>query len=130
LKDGIVHGAAKHGSDGHGKGGLWGYLEMAAKKYPKEYLKLLAKLLPYHITADKNLGQVTAVNIISAPEGLFLSAEKIRELSGLPPIIEVEPELPPAIEAEPATAIEPEPEVEVAFANVRRLNPFNKDRKP
>jgi hypothetical protein len=51
LKDGIIHGAVVHGSDGRGKGGLWGYLEMCARRFPKEYLWLLARLLPLDLRA-------------------------------------------------------------------------------
>ena len=122
LRNGIIYGAAKHGSDGKGKNGLWGFLEFAARNYPKEYLKLLARLLPYTISADtKALGScgIGNVTIVAAPSDLFLSAEKVRALNGMEPLIEVEQ--PPLIEAsEP----EPEPtsnEVEIAFSNVTRM---------
>ena len=97
-------------------------MEFAARNYPKEYLKLLARLLPYTISADtKALGScgIGNVTIVAAPSDLFLSAEKVRALNGMEPLIEVEQ--PPLIEAsEP----EPEPtsnEVEIAFSNVTRM---------
>lgn len=51
LKLGLIHGAEKHGSDGNGLGGLFGYLEMCAATYPKQYMTLLGRLLPLQITA-------------------------------------------------------------------------------
>src|SRR4051794_38955470 len=47
LKAGILSGAAMHGADGEGLGGLEGYLQMCASKYPKHYMHLLGKLLPH-----------------------------------------------------------------------------------
>lgn len=125
LKDGIIEGAVRHGSDGKGKGGLNGYLQMCAHKHPKQYMQLLGKLLPYQITADKNIGSIGSINIVAAPSNFFLSMDQVRALNGLPSAIEVEPE-PPFVIEPPAE----EPEPEVAYANVRRLNPYNKDRKP
>jgi hypothetical protein len=121
LKNGIVYGAAKHGSDGKGKGGLWGYLAMAAREYPKEYLKLLARLLPYTISADtKALGScgIGNVTIVAAPSDLFLSAESIRALNGQEPLIEQ----PEVLIEQP----EPEPEPEIGFFNITRMRRRNK----
>jgi hypothetical protein len=121
LKNGIIYGASAYGEDGRGKGGLYGYLKMCARKYPTDYMKLLSKLLPYTISADaKALGSVGigTINIVAAPSDLFLSAEKIRALNGQEPIIEVEPPTVIGTLEEPASNAN---EVEIAFSNVTRM---------
>ena len=122
LKQGIVHGAAKHGSDGKGKGGLYGYLEFCAKKYPTHYMPLLGKLLPYHINGNVNVG-IGTLKIVSVPADRYLSPGDVARL--------VDPDYvdpPVVIENAPAMVREPEPdppEVEVDLTNVTRLNPFD-----
>ena len=87
-------------------------------------LSLLARLLPLDLTAKSD--SVVSFKMVAAPEGLFLPAEKIRELAGLPPLIEPEPPL--VIEpAEPETATEPEAEPE-PISNVRVFTPSGKER--
>jgi hypothetical protein len=120
IKERIITGAEEYGEDGKGKGGLQGYLKMCARKYPKQYMLLLGKLLPFNITADKNIGSIGSINIVTAPSGQFLSMDQIRELNGLPPLIAAH---------EPQHVIEEKTEPDFSFANVRRLNPYNKDEK-
>jgi hypothetical protein len=129
VKEGIIEGAAAYGSNGKGAGGLHGYFKMCARRYPKQYMQLLGRLLPLQIHADANLANafIGAVNIISVPTDHFLKHEDIQNmLLGEPSVIGSPPEPPPVIidneviDNEPAT-IENED-------NVRVLNPF-KDRK-
>jgi hypothetical protein len=113
LKAGILNGAIAHGADGEGLGGLDGYLQMCATKYPKHYMQLLAKLLPLQVRADVANAVVSEVRIISVPADCYLSEEQIAKMNPALPLIEQE-----AIETEPAEAvieaqsIEEEPEIE------------------
>lgn len=51
LKDAIIDAAIKVGANNRGKDGLEGYLAMVAWRYPEEYVKLIAKLLPLQLAA-------------------------------------------------------------------------------
>lgn len=51
LKEAIILAAALHGSDGNGTDQLVGYLLNAAEKFPKQYLSLLGRVLPYQVNA-------------------------------------------------------------------------------
>ena len=44
IADSIMRGAAAHGSDGKGKDGVRGYLEMCAARFQDEYQRLEQKL--------------------------------------------------------------------------------------
>lgn len=92
LKRGIVDAAAAYGSDGHGAGGLTGYLFHLADKHPKAFAGLLGKLLPLQVHGQIN-SIVGQVNIVSVPADTFLTQEDVRRMM-------------PAetIEHEPATA--------------------------
>ena len=81
LKLGIIEGAASHGYDGCGEGGLHGYLAMCAARYPKHYLALLAKLLPLNIGADVTARHISTVNIVAIPHDSYLAPEDIARYS-------------------------------------------------
>jgi hypothetical protein len=89
LKQGIIDGAAKYGSDGRGSGGLQGYLKMCAGKYPREYLQLLARILPLQFRGELDVPPGTVaigeVNIITAPSDSYVTAERAAELMRGPP---------------------------------------------
>jgi hypothetical protein len=77
LKSGILNGAIAHGYDGEGAGGLDGYLQMCATKYPKHYMHLLGKLLPLQVGDGLTGQRIGTINIVSVPEGRYLSEEDI-----------------------------------------------------
>ncbi|BBB99001.1 hypothetical protein [Bradyrhizobium elkanii] len=78
IKNGIIEGAIQHGYDGKGKGGLDGYLRMCATKYPKQYMRLLARVLPYTITAEiESRALIASINVIPIPADLFLTAAPV-----------------------------------------------------
>jgi hypothetical protein len=82
IKNGIINGAVAHGSDGKGKGGLDGYLKMCATKYPKQYMRLLARVLPYTITAEiEASAMIATINIVAVPHEQFLPLDRIQELT-------------------------------------------------
>jgi hypothetical protein len=86
LKEGIVDAAIRHGEDGKGKAGLEGYLFMLAKKHPKQYTSLLARVMPLQITG--NVGAfIGSVNIVSVPVDRYLTAEDMKRLN--PPADEI-----------------------------------------
>ena len=89
LKEGIVDAAIAVGRDGNGTDGLAGYLEMCAKKYPKQYISLLSRVLPLQITTNTG-AFIGEVNIVSVPPDRFLSSEDVKRLQS--PIIDVTPE--------------------------------------
>lgn len=82
LKDAMLMAAEINGSDGKGKDGLQGYLTMCAHKYPRQYMLLLARLIPLDV---KGLGQgnnyVGNVNIVAVPHDRYLTAEQVRKLT-------------------------------------------------
>ena len=101
LREAGIEGAARIGSDGKGKDGLTGWMQMCARKYPKDYLAFLGKLLPLTIKADVGLGVgVVAINVVQVPRTRFVPAsEGLRLRSCLPPDMTVtscpEPEVIP-----------------------------------
>jgi hypothetical protein len=88
IKEGIIDGAVAHGQDGKGKGGLRGYLTMCATKYPKQYMYLLGKLLPFVVrnTVDASL-RVQSVNVVPVQSDRYVTAEDMLQL--VPQIIDV-----------------------------------------
>lgn len=80
LKSGIVQAAENHGSDGKGKGGLVGYLEFVAAKHPKAFVSLLGRLMPLQVSGNAGTF-IGKVQIVAIPQGQYLSAEAIRELT-------------------------------------------------
>lgn len=75
LKDGVLEAAISLGEDGKGNGGLVGYLKMLARKYPKQFSSLLARLMPLQVNG--NLAAfIGAVNITPVPNGKFVSPEE------------------------------------------------------
>jgi hypothetical protein len=80
LKEGIIDAAVAIGGDGKGSEGLIGYLKMLAKKHPKQYTSLLARVMPLQITG--NVGAfIGSVNIVSVPVDRYLTAEDMKRLN-------------------------------------------------
>lgn len=93
LKQGIVDAAAAIGSNGKGKEGLVGYLKMLAKDYPKQYVSLLARVIPLQLSGDLERF-IGAVNVVTVPVDRYLSSEDIQRLNkplGDDSVIDVEP---------------------------------------
>lgn len=79
IKNGIIDAAILHGEDGKGKGGLTGYLKMCATRHPKNYMRLIARVLPYTITAEIEANaMIHSVNIIPVPVKMFVPAEQVQ----------------------------------------------------
>jgi hypothetical protein len=55
LRDAILMAAEIVGQDGRGKDGLLGYLTTCAMRYPKQYLSVMARVLPYQVTVQKTV---------------------------------------------------------------------------
>lgn len=91
LKSGIIDAATAYGSDGHGTGGLPGYLFYLAGSHPKAFAGLLGKLLPLQVNSSTK-SVVGQINIVSVPVDHYLSAEDVRKLAPEPPIVEHEPQ--------------------------------------
>ena len=109
LRKGIVEGAAEHGEDGKGKGGLVGYLEFCARKHPKAYLGLLGKLLPYNLAADIKEGTTAIFEIVAVPPGRYITVPQ--------DVLDRQPKI---IDQPPATQEPPSPEP----GDERRAHPF------
>ena len=111
VKQGILEGAIAFGSDGEGTGGLTGYFEMCAAKFPKAYMHLLGKLMPIQLHGEGLSGpSITSVNIISVPTDNYLSAEDMARLRGQTQTIE---HVPPSEPLKPIEPIEPPPPVTI-----------------
>ena len=80
LKVGIIEAAAAHGGDGHGSGGLTGYLLHLATNHPKAFSALLAKLLPLQVSGSTVNSVVSAVRVLTVPVNHYLSADDIAKL--------------------------------------------------
>jgi hypothetical protein len=90
LKQGIIDGAVRHGSNGKGAGGLSGYCYHLAKRHPKAYVSLLAKILPMQVSG--NIGHhIDSVNLIPVPYNRFVSGDDIARLANADNVIELEP---------------------------------------
>jgi hypothetical protein len=127
LKNGLLDAAIAHGSDGEGAGGLQGYLLMCATRYPRSYMQLLGKLLPFNVAASVNSATINTVRIVSIPSGHFLSADQIARVEqGESLLLDTVPqskqhEEPAAIEAMLAEPAAPD-EVDVPMAErLRRM---------
>jgi hypothetical protein len=55
LKQAIIAAAEAVGSDGNGRDGLTGYLQMIAEKHPKEMCYLISKVLPLQLASDPDM---------------------------------------------------------------------------
>ncbi len=55
LKSAILKAAEAVGADGKGLGGLQGYLQMIAEKYPRDMVHLLSKVLPIQLASDPDM---------------------------------------------------------------------------
>ena len=80
LKEGIIDAAIAIGEDGKGKGGLLGYLKMLARKHPKYYTALLARVLPLQVSGGIGVGIIGQVNIVPVPVDRYLSPEDVAGL--------------------------------------------------
>jgi hypothetical protein len=114
VKEAIISGAARYGRDGTGEGGMPGYLEMCAATFPKEYMGLLARLVPIQNrdTASNAAINIGSVNIHPVASDRYLTATEMREMTT--PIIdhvptEPTPETSPPVQPTPAVE-EPEDE--------------------
>ena len=90
LKLGITEAAALHGSDGHGAGGLTGYLFWLASDHPKAFAALLGKLLPLQVNGRVD-ATIAAVNVVSVPVDRYLTQDQIRQVGAPAPVIEHTP---------------------------------------
>ena len=108
LKHRILNGAAEHGYDGEGAGGLDGYLRMCAERYPKAYLHLVGKLVPLQVDNKHSGAVIGAVNVISVPTDRYLSHEDIERLRAAPQL-DHEPRQPNVIEIAPQRSDDDEP---------------------
>jgi hypothetical protein len=124
IREGAIAGFARHGSNGHGEGGFAGFCFYLAKKHPKAAARIVEKLLPLNVNATGIGGaSIGTVNIVSVPEGRFLTPEAIAQMRDPghgPTLIECDPS--PQLEAAGApdesqiaeAAIAPEPALEPA----------------
>ena len=80
LKEGIIDAAIAVGEDGKGKGGLLGYLKMLARKHPKYYVQLLARVLPLQVSGGIGIGFIGQVNIVPVPVERYLAPEDAARL--------------------------------------------------
>ena len=120
VKNGILGGAIAHGFDGSGLGGLEGYFQMCASLYPRDYLDLLAKLLPFQNNNNGGDGVVrpgVMLNIVSIPTGEFLSAEDCEKMRA--PGLQVDQT--PIKQVKLEHYAEPAPEIEPQAAENQRL---------
>lgn len=51
ITDAIIEGASRVGSDGNGEGGLAGYFERIARKHPRAFMPIIARLIPVKVNA-------------------------------------------------------------------------------
>lgn len=85
LKDAIILAAEQLGEIGakeKGKDGLVGYLRWIARRYPEEYVKLLAKVLPVQLTGPDG-GAITHKHILSVEEARKQLFERGIPISGV-----------------------------------------------
>jgi len=80
LKEGIIDAAIAVGEDGKGRDGLLGYLKMLARKHPKYYTQLLARVLPLQVSGGIGVGIIGEVNIVSVPVERYLSPREVEQL--------------------------------------------------
>jgi len=71
MREMMRRGAEAVGFDGKGKGGYVGWLVYMCLRYPKEYLKVMAKLEPRAVTLDQTLNlDVTYKTVEEARQAL------------------------------------------------------------
>ena len=72
IHNGILEAANRVGSDGRGTGGWVGYLESAARKHPKYFLPLIARMVPLDINeSDESGGTITSQHRVDSIRSLF-----------------------------------------------------------
>ena len=86
LKECILQAAIELGSNKKGKEGLLGYCKMAASKHPKQYIGLLARVMPLQINGNIG-GMIGQVNIVTVPVDRYLAPEEAKRLSAPEPDI-------------------------------------------
>jgi len=100
LKDAILLAAEAVGRDGKGLDGLVGYLTSAAINHPKNFLFLLARVLPYQV-AFKNPENLQGISDKMTPqEAVQTYLDTLRGLQqGLrtPQLIDVSPGSPAGV---------------------------------
>ena len=72
LRTLILDAAAAIGMDGSGRDGLLGYLKYAASTFPKQYLQVIAKVLPLQIDSKSTINVIEHVNIVSVPSDRYM----------------------------------------------------------
>jgi len=72
LRTLILDAAAAIGMDGSGRDGLLGYLKYAASTFPKQYLQVIAKVLPLQIDSKSTINVIEHVNIVSVPPDRYM----------------------------------------------------------
>jgi hypothetical protein len=80
LKNGILDAAIAHGRDGEGTDGLAGYLFLLASENRKTFASLLARILPYNVSATTSAQTISEVRILSIPSGQHYSAADLRRV--------------------------------------------------
>jgi len=118
VKQGILEGAISHGSDGEGTGGLAGYFQMCAAKYPKHYMGLLGKLVPLNVNNTGTGASPTVINIVGVESGTFINehGEQYQPPEEEPLEIEQLPEPAPPMSALEAKLLELKPQELLALA--------------
>ena len=77
LRTLILDAAAAIGMDGSGRDGLLGYLKYAASTFPKQYLQVIAKVLPLQIDSKSTINVIEHVNIVSVPPDRYMPPQDI-----------------------------------------------------
>lgn len=93
LKDAILLAAEATGENGEGLNGLLGYLKLIARKEPKSFCMLLAKVLPLQITTNGGKPVKVIMQNMTPNEAAEIYAETLRGLAlgpaqSSPPMIE------------------------------------------
>ncbi|MET4514309.1 hypothetical protein [Bradyrhizobium sp. I1.7.5] len=116
LRNAILE-AAHNVGDGEKRKGLVAFLEDAARYHKKAFCSLLAKSLPFSISAEPGSAPVVSVSIVTVPSGMHLSPADATRLAVPAALIEheatqqPEPELihHEVAESEPALSFTPLP---------------------
>ena len=79
IKQGVIAGLARHGSNGRGEGGFAGFCFFLAKKHPKAAARIVEKLLPLQLNASGAglVNSIGVVNIVSVPSDRYLGPEDL-----------------------------------------------------
>jgi hypothetical protein len=139
IRQALIEGPARVGSDGEGTGGLLGYCQKAALELAKKgdragYLSTLSKLVPPGTADDTaGAGYIGVVNVISVPRGCQYDSKsgKIIHADGTvtdpPPFEPFSPT--PSVDEQPAPS-EPAPVVVLERPRGPMLVIDNEDDEP